>query len=410
MKITALTIALVAACASANPFTPRTHQDAEAAYVDAIVRNARRLDGQNNQYYPDLSKYSIQFQKCQFMKQYASECNDNLNTCLETKRFAIFRLCSSCSSCNYNYGEYMVDLDTYIQATTDYYSAQQTASCQACSNSCQTDDASANANVATDDGDDNIEGEPVQDDAVANDANNGGRQLSSSPDCSTCVSECAKISAMESNGYVDAINYVQCQQIYSDGNGVNYYAGSMCASDGSKVKIGVFKDDQCTVPTSLDAEDYLTDGNGNSVKLSHFILKKVYTNSCISCVVDQTDDQSQAQSADICGTLYDASAKCESTHGFDSNADYSSNQQQQESTICTMISQLASGTFDQTGEIVLSGKGNSVSSSSSSPGQKFALSVFMLSSIGLAVYSAVLHQKLTKGGTSLSMQENGAMA
>jgi len=304
MKIAALSFAIVVACANANPFVFRTNKnDAEAAYVNEIIRNARRLDGEAQQYYPDLTQYSIQFQKCQFMKQYASECNDNYNTCLETKRFAIFRLCSSCSSCNYNYGEYMVDLDTYIQATTQYYSAQQENACQQCTAYCSGDDANANAgdDANANAGDEAEAGDDANanagDEAEADAENDGERRLASTPDCSTCVSECSKIDAMESNGYVDAINYVECQNVYTDANGVSYYAGPMCASDGYKVKIGVFSDDQCSIPTGLDVEDYLTDGNGNAIKLSHFILKKVYTSSCISCVAEQenADDENQNQ-------------------------------------------------------------------------------------------------------------------
>jgi len=63
----------------------------------------------------DLTGYSMKFEKCQFVKQYDEEEDggEDNDTILSTKRFVIFRMCpdSSCSSCNYNYGEYIVDME-----------------------------------------------------------------------------------------------------------------------------------------------------------------------------------------------------------------------------------------------------------------------------------------------------------
>merc|ERR1719291_1610703 len=39
---------------------------------------------------------------------------------------------SSCSSCNYNYGEYLIDMETYLEATLEFKNEQQEQYCETC--------------------------------------------------------------------------------------------------------------------------------------------------------------------------------------------------------------------------------------------------------------------------------------
>jgi hypothetical protein len=66
----------------------------------------------------------------------------------------------------------------------------------------------------------------------------------------------------------------------------------MCASTGSKIKIGVFKDEDCNmIDSSKDVDEYLMDGDGYQMKLSHALLKTVYAeDSCVSCLAEQEED------------------------------------------------------------------------------------------------------------------------
>ena len=52
---------------------------------------------------------------------------------------------------------------------------------------------------------------------------------------------------MQDNGYVDAAEFIECQMVYDpeDDDKATLYAGPMCASSGSKIKIGVFTDENC---------------------------------------------------------------------------------------------------------------------------------------------------------------------
>jgi len=254
--------------------------------------------------------------------------------------------------------------------------------------------------------------------------NNGGRRLDYyNVDCDSCYDECYKIENMEANGYVDATEFLECQMIYDpeDDGYSALYAGPICASSGTKVKIGVFSDEDClTLDASKDVDDYLQGDNGQ-MKLSHALLKSTYTNTCISCLEPQDEDdnnqgndnEDEDKVIEMCEQLYDASAKCESSHGFDDGyAQYDNyeNQANQESTVCEFMQSLRSGTYDEEGEIIVSGASSTTGSNSTTGGQKFALTFFILGTVGLAVYAAMLHSKLTKGGKTELTGSGGAMA
>jgi hypothetical protein len=236
-----------------------------------------------------------------------------------------------------------------------------------------------------------------------------------------------KIANMEQNGYTDATNFLECQMIYDpdDDGKAALYAGPMCASGGSKIKIGVFEDENCNIPNlDKDVDDYLMDGNGGTLKLSHALLKNSYSSDCISCsAVDENannnggqnqKDQNGDNVLDMCQNLYESAAKCETTNGFAngySNYNAYDNQLSQESVVCDFVASLKAGSYDQYGEIVVHGASSSSGGGSQTTGgQKFALTFFVLGTIGLAGYAAVLHSKLTKGGSAGLADSSGALA
>lgn len=421
MKLTAAITLFMAAAASANPFRPVSKRNPKAAYMNKLVKGAKTNRQLDQDQEIDLTAYSLKFEQCQFVKTYSDENADNEEsaTVLATQRFVIFRLCPEgyCSSCNYNYGEYVIDLETYLQATVEYQQELQEAMCDTCEEYCVNDQ------------------EEEQEEQEDEDQDEDGRRKLVSVDCDTCYEECQKIENMEENGYVDATNFLECQMIYDpedDGRDA-LYAGPICASYGTKIKIGVFTDEECmTVDASKDVEDYLKDGDGYQMKLSHALLKTIYAeDSCVSCMEVEEEDENNdgndngeeeaPETNEMCRALYDDAAKCEESHGFEGafnqyngnnqaeNGWY--NQEAQEELVCDFISSLQSGTYDETGEIIISG-GSSVvgGGSKTTGGQKFALTFFILGTVGLAVYSAMLHSKLTKGGKADLSTQGGAMA
>lgn len=419
MKFSLALTALTAAVVSANPFAPaQSANSAKAKYMSKLIRSARptensqlgrkleEADDEAEEYEVDISGYSLKFEQCQFVKAYDDElAESDSETVLATKRFVIFRLCPSgyCDSCTTNFGEYIVDLDEYLEASVDYQKDMQDEMCNACAENCQNDDQAAEAEE--------------EEEEEQNDEDNGRRRKLDYNEntCASCSEECMKIANMADNGYIDATQFLQCQMIYDaeDDQKSALYAGPMCASYGSKIKIGVFTDDECNVPdNSKDVEDYLMDGDGGSMHLSHALLKTVYSSDCISCLKpveeEENDDyanygqeEAAAEALDMCTQLYEASAKCEVKNGLDSG--YSNYNENQEKAVCNFVESLRLGSYDEAGEIVLNGaSGTTGGGSETTGGQKFALTLFILGTAGLAGYASVLHSKLTRGISGLS--------
>lgn len=304
----------------------------------------------------------------------------------------------------------MIDMEDYLDFAVDYRQEEQEEMCNQCQEQCYYNNNAGDDAAAAEE-----EEEAAGDDAA-------GRRRLMSVDCDTCQSDCAKIENMEANYYLDATNFIKCQQIQEE----NYYssalyAGPICASQGAKIKIGVFTDEDCMfLDSSKDVEDYLANEDGNQMKLSHALLKTTYNPSdCITCAEenDGDDDAFVAGNKEVCTELYEAAAKCEKNHGFsgglqNANQYYdNSNQLANEELVCDFISSLKSGTYSQDGEIVIGGtRAYTRGGTSTTGGQKFALTFFIIGTVALAVYAATLHSQLTKGGGPNLASQGGALA
>jgi hypothetical protein len=74
------------------------------------------------------------------------------------------------------------------------------------------------------------------------------------------------------------------------------------------------------------------------------------------------------------------------------------------------MTSLMSGTYDESGEIVISGASSAVNGAhATTAGQKFALSFFVLGTVALAIYAAMLHSKLVRGAKT-DLRTSGVMA
>ena len=406
--------------ASSNPFAPKvTPSNPTSAYTAKLVRGARTLRSLEGQQQEDdgeidLTNYSIKFEKCQFVKEFGDEeGGGEEGNFLQTKRFVIFRLCpnNSCGSCNYDYGEYLIDLETYLQATTEYVEEKQEQMCETC-NECYENQYN-------------------------NDGNNDGGDDENAYKCqnidtSSCYDECQNIENMEDNGYVDASEFVECQALENNNdNGVQYYAGAMCASSGSRIKIGVFTDEDCsTLSEDMEIDSIIYNGDGNQMKLSYHKIKSVFPDSdCVASCLQEDEDQDnnnndngeeqQPETAEICRNLYEAAGKCESIHGFSAMKYYNNNdgngayynQVRNEEAVCNYMQNVMSGIYDMSGEIsIVGGRSITGGGPATTGGQKFALTFFILGSVGLAGYAAMLHQQLTKGAKANLTNQGGALA
>jgi len=416
MKPSLVVLCSTLGCTAGNPFAPKVTRNTAKSHMNAkIMRGAtpiRKLDEDEDQEV-DLTSYSIKFEKCQFVKQYDAEedggDDDGNGSILTTKRFVIFRLCpdSSCSSCDYNYGEYIVALETYLEATLEFKQEQQEEYCETC-NECVEMAAEAAEN-------DDANAEEDEDAWKCNNVN-----------INYCYVECQSIENMEENGYVDASEYAECQQLdYQDNYGNSLYAGAMCAFSGTRITIGIFTDEECSnYDSTLEVENYLQNDDGYNIKLSYHLLKQTFAaDECVaSCLQEDEnqnnnngdDDGEEPETAEICQELYEAAGKCEKDHGFESqivNYDNYDNQVRNEELVCDFISSVQAGTYDQTGEIVVNGGRTTTEGwSNTTGGQKFGLTFFILGTVGLAGYAVMLHSQLNKGAKADLSQQGGAMA
>lgn len=382
----AFTALLLAVVVSANPFAPKSLDTHETAYISNLLRAATPTANSQIRHLADnvdITGYSMRYERCQYIQAYDdNEAQSSSTTVLATSQFVVFRLCpaGSCSSCSSNYGEYLIDLDTYLTYTVAFVQNNQTTVCNYCS---KCPDAYDTTYV----------------------------------DCSICTSECDKITNMYSYGFIDATKFLTCTLLFDpdDDSKGSLYAGVVCADQGGKIKIGVFTDANCEYQDETKSvDDYLVNANGATMKLSHSVLKNVYdSSSCFNCSYTNSDGNTQV--ADVCKTIYEDSAKCEASHGFASgvaNANGYENQAAQEALVCNYIDAITGGTYSEKGEIIVAGSKSTNGARKANGGQKAALTFFILGTAGLAGFAGMLHQKITKGGKSLPVvhQDGGALA
>ena len=421
----AAALAAVRSAAAADPFAPRTspRRDRRAAYAGSLLSRARptansqlgrRLDEDGAL---DLTGYAVRFEKCQYVRQYAEERDEDRDDVLETQRFVVFRLCpdEDCGAasadgsggCSAGYGEYLVDMATYLEATLEHKQDAQERYCQACAE-CADDDGAAD-NGGDDDG--------------------GRRRRRLGYDavnCGTCYQQCQNIENMEDNGYADAAEYVNCEKVYeNDNTGVAYYAGAICDHYGSRIKVGLFTDEDCTLhDDSVSVDQYLKNEDGYNVKLSYHLLKQTFaSDECVaSCTrydedANDADDDGQqnAETAEVCEELYEAAGKCEAPHGFaaglgDTDDDLYYVQRANEEAVCDFLADIRDDRYDATGEIVVTGGRQTQSAVQTTGGQKFALTFFAIGCFGLAAYAVLLHHKISRGEQPGLSPQDGALA
>ena len=267
---------------------------------------------------PYLSSHSLQFVSCasavveRVQHSAPTDQEDGAPDTVEDadddlqQQYALFRLCprsedsgatpnDACSvDCRQNFGEYVVPLQTYLFHTIKYFQAKQQQYCLDCDATCSPDASRLL-----------LKGDPKS-----------ATNLLPSPevDCATCVDECDKIDNMNSNGYIDATVFLSCQMIYDpDGETeAPLYAGPVCAEPGTKIRIGVFKDEECRIldPTK-EVDDYLVNSDGSLMKLSHALLRQTYTDTCIACDASNGADGKEDNNRRVCQPLYGVAGKCE---------------------------------------------------------------------------------------------------
>jgi hypothetical protein len=127
MKFALALLSLIAGV-SANMMMPQMDSiKADSPFGRKLLEKARNLDDQAfaNTW---LSGYSLKFEGCHHISQWNNEADGEEDVRIATKRLVRFRLCPSdfCDSskgCSSGYGDYIVDMNTYLAA---WFEAKQT--------------------------------------------------------------------------------------------------------------------------------------------------------------------------------------------------------------------------------------------------------------------------------------------
>ena len=244
--------------------------------------------------------YALKFQGCHHVQQWNEDADDEDDVRIMTKRLVRFRLCPTdiCSNdktagCNAKYGDYVVDMDTFLQAYLESIQEDQDDLCQEayvdCYNTCGAD---SDCREACYDGydlswcladDDNVNNFNVQEYAACAqiDLNNGRR-----------LEDGAAADDDANVNYNVNVNY-------------NYYMGAFCADQGGEIRMGLFTDDTCT---TFYQNGYDTFYNTMGYNMP-FQSESMVTSRCLSCLT--LDDNGNYQDRELCKDVYEYAGKCE---------------------------------------------------------------------------------------------------
>ena len=338
-------------------------------------------------YQQDLSTHSIRFEKCQNVISFNDDLagGEDATTALGLEHFVIFRLCPSdtCRACYSDYGEYVLPVEDYLASVTEQTRRNFENSCKRCEEECDE----------------------------------GGYCDGSCDDCQTYEN-------LGEYGYVDASQYIQCQQIDvvannnadDEGDGDDeaeeqqLYIGPKCSANGRRIYIGLFTDEDCSVKYELPEHKTTQDIIG--FKLWYGTLSPAYdhtsstSSGCMSCAEDRDGDGNQNDNNDaddvneMCEELYAAAGKCESKHGISSgfvqtnreDGEYE-NQAENEAKVCTFIDSLMLESYTEKGEINLNVIQDVVIRKTTSL-QKAMLTLLSLSIVGTLSYAVWLNRAI----------------
>jgi len=287
--------------------------DASSPLGQSVISQARKLEGGDEVDYTWVSGYSLKFQGCHHVTQWNAEADGEEDVRIATKRLIRFRLCptgscdgESAGGCNSGYGDYIVDMDTYLAAYVTNKQAMEEYNCEYLeANVCGCDD---------DDGkDDGFDQEQCLYDCYYN---NGADY---------CIEAEADDGAAEAFDLADWVVCAQFDAPNDDGGRrldaaeeVQYFIGPYCADQGGDVVLGMFFDDTC----STFADSY----GGKTTYKSFMGTGLPYSESsilgleCLDCKepADANNDGDQADEdmvTEMCEMMYATAGKCETYLG-----------------------------------------------------------------------------------------------
>ena len=327
MKFLVALLSLVAGASATMPiYANKMHQlqdvKVDSKMGNSLLSKARKLNDEEEEV--DMTwivDFSIKFQGCHHVSQWNEEADEDEDVRISTKRLIRFRLCPSntCSTsdaggCSAGYGDYIIDMNTYLALYTEAVQEVNENRCQYIENyvcACADDDG--------------------QDDAFDEDK--------CLYDCYTAqgvVDICAEENPynddeQEQEERFELAEYIECKQLevqnddrrkLNDEEEVEYYMGPYCAEQGGAIFLGVFTDESCT--------SFADDNGGTSTYYSltgsemPYGAETIMGMDCVSCMEpaeddgNDNDDEDEAVIIEMCEMIYTSSGKCETNLGVDS--------------------------------------------------------------------------------------------
>ena len=322
----------------------------ESDIGQTLLSSARRLDNggnsnnnnNSNSNYYWMANYSLKFQGCHNIMAWNNDADEDNDVRIKASRLARFRLCPSkfCSKggitgCKKGYGDYVIDIDTYVSAYVEAQRRQDEYECEMylyrrCD--CQDDDDNSNK----DDGFDRdlceyqcfakgkrwdcIETNPYYDD----DDDSSGSHLYRNDlrDFEQYFEGCSEFDGGSSRRRLEDGD----DNYYSE----SFYIGSYCAEQGGKIYLGMFTDDTCTVFADKNAgrTTYKEITGGSELPFSSLSMVR---SDCVSCNErdhkayqnnsnnnnnnNNNNGKNQVRILDSCKEVYQAAGKCETHMG-----------------------------------------------------------------------------------------------
>eukprot|EP00591_Stephanopyxis_turris_P012589 CAMPEP_0195508992 /NCGR_PEP_ID=MMETSP0794_2-20130614/2054_1 /TAXON_ID=515487 /ORGANISM="Stephanopyxis turris, Strain CCMP 815" /LENGTH=379 /DNA_ID=CAMNT_0040636097 /DNA_START=37 /DNA_END=1176 /DNA_ORIENTATION=- len=336
-----------------------------------ILSKARALGNDDNEEV-DVSwvaDYSIVFHSCHTTVQYGRGDEEDGNG-METQNLAHFRLCpsDSCSTTCSGGGDYVVELNEFVDAYTESKMEAQEYACEETRENC------------------NCENDDAMDDEACE------------KQCYTDAGQEYCIENDDDGDEFDIQEYMDCKEmeINNDDDGVRFFVGMYCSSDSKSVYLGTFSNERCT--TKAPSGTYAKYTYGATLPYSS---ESIVGNDCVSCAVPEEDDDGngngngddankEVEIQEICQELYEGAGKCESNLSID----YPS------TVACNFIHNV----LPQLEKIYRKNTGSSSSSSSSASASTAFAWIFGITTVGLGVFCYTLLQKLKRSDVDLSDQ------
>jgi len=325
---------------------------ADSPLGSKLISSARRLENDDEIDMSWVVDYSIKFQGCHHVSQWNDDAEDNDQVRIQTKRLIRFRLCpvdsctlSSSSGCSSGYGDYIIDMSTFLQLYFEAVEEQnqymceytQNTVCYYCENQEYGDDYTQDMclyDCYVKQGVADICAENNPYDNNNNNNNNNNQDQFQLKDYIACKEADLNVERRhrqldeeqqdaDENADADADQEEQAEEqqqgddYYQQQQGdVEYFVGPYCAEQGGAINLGLFLDDTCTTFADEKGGSYTyATLSGSSLPYAE---KSIITNDCMSCQAvndgdnDNNNNNGNAQVSEMCEAIYDSAGKCES--------------------------------------------------------------------------------------------------